>query len=284
MTIHLLLAMLTALPLLAGPAPIKIHGHRGCRALRPENTMPAFQHAVELGVDVLELDMGVTKDNHLLISHDPHLTPALCRKGDGTPLSAPVAIHSLTLAEAQRYDCGALKNPDFPKQTPVPHTPPPTLEQVFSLAKKNPRLEFNIETKIFADHPELTPDPAAFARLVVETVRRFKLEKRVIVQSFDPRTLQEVRKMAPAIRLAVLSGDGKGYISLAEELGAEIVSPDYHYLTEDDVKRAHALHMEVVPWTANDEAAWKRLVDMGVDAIITDDPEALAAFLGRGRH
>ncbi len=267
--------------LLAAPAPVKIHGHRGCRALRPENTMPAFEHAVELGVDVLELDMAVTKDNRLLVSHDPHLTPARCRKDDGTPLAAPIAIHTLTLAEAQSYDCGALKHPDFPKQVQVPHTHPPALEEVFSLAKKHPRLEFNIETKIFADHPELTPDPAAFARLVVDAVHHAKLEKRVIVQSFDPRTLREVRKIAPEIRLAVLSEDGKGYIAVAQEMHAEIVSPNYRRLTEAGVKQAHALHMEVVPWTANDEASWKKLLDMGVDAIITDDPEALAAFLHR---
>src|SRR5207244_8397810 len=101
-------------------------------------------HAIELGVDVLELDMGVTKDNRLLISHDPHITPAICRNDDGTAIEKEIAIRSLTLAEAQRFDCGAIKNPNFPKQAPVPHTPPPTLEQVLSLTEKNPRLEFNI--------------------------------------------------------------------------------------------------------------------------------------------
>jgi glycerophosphoryl diester phosphodiesterase len=243
--------------------------------------MPAFEHAIELGVDVLELDMGVTKDNRLLISHDPHITPAICRNDDGTPLQKEIPIRSLTLAEAQSFDCGAIKNPNFPRQVPVPHTPAPTLEQVFSLAEKNPHLEFNIETKIFAEHPELTPDPAGFARLVVDTVQRFKLQKRVIVQSFDPRTLREVRKLDPSIRLAVLSADGKGYVALAKDIGAEIVSPEHRHMTQEDVRQAHALHMEVVPWTANDEASWQRLVKMGVDAIISDDPEALAAFLHR---
>ncbi len=262
---------------------LKIHGHRGCRGLRPENTLPAFRHALELGVDVLELDLGVTADNRLLVSHDPHLTPELCRHWDGRPLEREVAIHSLTLAEAQRFDCGALKNPRFPKQVPVPHTPPPTLEQVFELAKGHPRVEFNVETKIFADRPELTPSPAEFARMVVEAVQRYGMEKRVIVQSFDPRTLREVRKLAPGIRLSVLSSDGKDYIALAQEIGAEVVSPEHSRLTEAEVKRAHAARLQVVPWTANDEASWKRLLDMGVDAIITDDPEALAAFLGRRR-
>lgn len=275
------LLMLTGM--LMAPSDILIHGHRGCRALRPENTLPAFEHALKLGVDVLELDMAVTKDNRILVSHDPHISPKICRNWDGTALTGEVAIRSLTLKEAQRYDCGAIKHPEYPKQVPAPHTPPPTLEQVFELARAYPKVHFNIETKIFAKEPELTPSPQEFARLVVDIVRKYKLESRVIVQSFDPRTLREVRKIAPSIRLAVLSEDGVGYIELAQGMGAEIVSPRYTKLTAADVKRAHALKMQVVPWTANDEASWKNLVDMGVDAIITDDPESLARFLGRSK-
>ncbi len=273
------LLMLTGM--LMAPSEIQIHGHRGCRALRPENTLPAFEHALKLGVDVLELDMAVTKDNRILVSHDPHISQKICRHWDGRRLTSEVAIRSLTLQEAQRFDCGAIQNPDYPKQVPVPGTAPPTLEQVFELARAYPKVQFNIETKIFAKEPELTPSPQEFARLVVEVVRKHKLESRVIVQSFDPRTLREVRKIAPKIRLAMLSEDGVGYIELAQEMGAEIVSPRYTKLTAADVKRAHALKMQVVPWTANDEASWKNLVDMGVDAIITDDPEGLARFLGR---
>ena len=275
------LVMLTGM--LLAPSEIQIHGHRGCRALRPENTLPAFEHALKVGVDVLELDMAVTKDNRILVSHDPHISPKICRNWDGTALAAEVAIRTLTLPEAQRYDCGAIQHPDFPKQVSVPHTPPPTLEQVFELARAYPKVQFNIETKIFAKEPKLTPSPREFARLVVETVRKHGLEQRVIVQSFDPRTLREVRKIDPRIRLAVLSEDGVGYIELAQKLGAEIVSPRYTKLTAADVRRAHGLKMQVVPWTANDEASWKTLVDMGVDAIITDDPEALARFLGRSK-
>ena len=271
--------MLTAM--LLAPPEILIHGHRGCRALRPENTLPAFQHALKLGVDVLELDMAVTKDNQILVSHDPHISPKICRNWDGSALDAEVAIHSLTLQEAQSYDCGAVQNPEYPKQVPVPHTPPPTLEQVFELSKTNPKVQFNIETKIFKEEPGLAPSPQKFAQLVVDAVRKHHLEQRVIVQSFDPRTLHEVRKIAPEIRLAVLSEDGVGYIELAKKLHAEIVSPRYTKLTPADVRRAHDLKMQVVPWTANDEASWKTLVGMGVDAIITDDPEALARFLGR---
>jgi glycerophosphoryl diester phosphodiesterase len=269
--------------MLLAPAEIQIHGHRGCRGLRPENTLPAFEHALKLGVDVLELDMAVTRDNRILVSHDPHISPKICRNWDGTPLAREVAIHTLTLEQAQKFDCGAIQNADFPKQVPVPHTPPPTLEQVFELARAYPNVQFNIETKIFAKEPKLTPSPREFARLVVEAVRKHELEQRVIVQSFDPRILREVRKIAPKIRLAVLSEDGVGYIELAQKMGAEIVSPRYTKLTAADVRRAHDLKMQVVPWTANDEASWKSLVDMGVDAIITDDPEALARFLGRSK-
>src|SRR2546426_284792 len=161
---------------------ILVHGHRGARAMRPENTIPAFEYAIQVGVDVLELDMAVTKDDVLVVSHDPLLNPEICKGPE-----APRAIRTLTLRELRRWDCGSLRNPRFPKQIPVPGTRMPTLDEVFALAP-NGRIEFNIETKIFEDHPEYTPAPEKFARLTLDCVRRNGLESRVILQSFDFRT------------------------------------------------------------------------------------------------
>src|SRR5262249_38056476 len=124
----------------AGPR-ILVHGHRGARAMRPENTMPAFEYAIEIGADVLEMDVAVTRDNILVISHDPHINPEIC-KGP----SPGIAIHDLPLAKLREYDCGALKNPNFPKQMPVPGTRIPTLDEVLSLAARS-NVQFNIETK-----------------------------------------------------------------------------------------------------------------------------------------
>jgi glycerophosphoryl diester phosphodiesterase len=190
------------------------------------------------------------------------------------------AIRKLTLEQIRSWDCGALKNEGYPKQQPVPGTKMPTLDEVFGLAARGP-FEFNIETKIDAKQPELTPDPPEFARLVVDAIRKHKLEKRVIVQSFDFRTLAEMKKLAPEIRLSALyAGFPKDLVKISQEAGgAQIVSPHYMLVSKKKVEKAHKAGLQVVPWTANTEGSWKKLVKARVDAIITDDPAALIEFL-----
>jgi glycerophosphoryl diester phosphodiesterase len=268
----LLLSTLAA----AGAAPrLQVHGHRGARSVRPENTIPAFQYAITAGVDVLELDMAVTKDNQLVVSHDLHLNRTICQGPAGE-----TAIRLLTLAQVRAWDCGTLKNPDFPRQQPVPGTRMPTLDEVFALAPQG-AFEFNIETKINPKQPELTPEPEAFARLVVDAIRRHRLEKRVMVQSFDFRTLHAIRAIAPEIRLSALySGVPKDLLEIARDAGgAPIVSPHYLLTSRESVRRAHQAGLLVVPWTANTPAQWESLLAQGVDAIITDDPGGLIDFL-----
>lgn len=261
---------------LMGDAHIQVHGHRGARAVRPENTLPAFQYAIDVGVDVLELDLAVTKDNVLVVSHDPTLLPDIC-----TGPNPGTAIHQLTLAELQEYDCGAKRNPRFRRQTPVPGTRVPTFRQVLELAKPA-RVELNVETKIFAARPELTPSPEEFAKLVLDEVNRAGMTRRIILQSFDFRTLHAMKKLAPQMRLSALyEGKPKSFVEIAHEAGAEIISPEYHLVTAEEVRAAHAAHLQVVPWTVNEPADWDRLVGAGVDGIISDDPAALLKHLGR---
>src|SRR5271169_3664244 len=169
---------LTALMASDPPQRILVHGHRGARAMRPENTIPAFEYAIQRGVDFLEMDVAVTKDNVLVISHDPHINAAIC-----TGPHPGIAIHELTLAELRQYDCGTLKNPRFPKQQPVPGTRIPTLDEVLNLSRSS-NVQFNIETKSFPEHPELTPTPEIFAQLMLAQIRKHNVEARVIMQSF----------------------------------------------------------------------------------------------------
>lgn len=260
---------------MSSPAPrILVHGHRGARAIYPENTLPAFNYAIDAGADVLEMDLAVTKDNVLVVSHDPHMNPAIC-----TGPHPGVAIHELTLAELREYDCGALKNPLFPKQQPVPGTRVPTLDEVLNLSSRG-TFQFNIETKSFPDHPELTPPPDVFSKLLLEQIRRHKLESRVIVQSFDFRTLRAMKRMAPEIRLAALwEGDSRSFVSIAKDGEAGIISPQFRLVTPEQVKAAHDAKLEVAPWTPNTPQDWQKLIDAGVDAIISDDPAALIAYL-----
>jgi glycerophosphoryl diester phosphodiesterase len=252
---------------------ILVHGHRGARGRRPENTVPAFRYAIEQGVDVLELDVAVTKDNVAVVSHDPLINATIC---SGPKTGIP--IHTLTLAELKEYDCGAKRNPLFATQVPVPGTRVPTLDEVFDLGRGN-GVRFNVETKIFADHPELTPDPEAFTRLILDLIRKHGIEQRVILQSFDPRTLRVMKKLNPAIPRSALFEKQQDWPEVAREFEAIIFSPEFHLVTPDRVTQAHAAGIQVVPWTVNKPEDWARLVDARVDAIISDDPASLIAWL-----
>ncbi len=253
---------------------IQVHGHRGARALRPENTLPAFEYAIAQGVDALELDMAVTRDNVIVVSHDPVLEAPVC-----TGPAPKAVIRELTLAQVREWDCGAKPNPAFPKQQAVPGTRVPTLEEVFALAPKGKFL-FNIETKIFPQKPELTPPPEEFARMVLAAVRKHHLEARVVLQSFDFRTLIAMKALAPVIKLSALyEGAPKDFVVIGKEAGAGIVSPLARLVTPEQVKAAHAAGLEVLPWTVNTPSEWERLANAGVDGIISDDPAALIAWL-----
>jgi glycerophosphoryl diester phosphodiesterase len=264
---------------------ILVHGHRGARAMMPENSLAAFEYALAQGVDALELDLAVTKDNVLVVSHDPELSAKICTG----PAGLPRVIRQLTLAEVREFDCGSKQSTEFPKQKVIPGTKVPTFAEVLTLAR-TAKVDLNVETKIFPSKPELTPAPEDFARMVIEEVRKHNLEARLILQSFDWRTLTAAKKLAPKVRLSALYPSGmseaqakKDYIAEAKRLGFQIVSPHFRLTSKAEVDRAHQLGLVVVPWTANDAKIWDQLVDAKVDAIITDDPAALIAYLkGKG--
>ena len=210
----------------------------------------------------------------IVVSHDPELRAPVC-----TGKTERAVIHELTLAQVREWDCGAKQNPAFPKQQVAPGTKMPTLDEVFDLAPRGKFL-FNIETKIFVDRPEVTPPPEEFARMVLEVIRKHRLEARVVLQSFDFRTLIAMKKLAPEIKLSALySGPAKDFVAIGKEAGARIVSPIASLVTVEQVKAAHAAGMEVLPWTANTPQEWERLASAGVDGMISDDPAALIAWL-----
>jgi glycerophosphoryl diester phosphodiesterase len=270
---------------------IAVHGHRGARGMRPENTIPAFQYAISLGVDFLEMDMAVTKDGKIVISHDPFISKVICLDPQKKPIVTEPLIHSMTLAEVQSYDCGSLQNPRFPEQVSVPGTRRPTLDEVFELTEKSndphaKTVKFNIETKIFADHPEYTVSPTEFVQLFYAVVKKHHLEKRVVLQSFDFRTLAEMRKIDASIPLSALvetSPDPRiptaNLVEVAKRTGAEIISPESILLTPAIVESLHRMHVQVHPWTVNTAGEWQKLVAMKVDGIISDYPNRLIEYL-----
>jgi glycerophosphoryl diester phosphodiesterase len=189
----------------------------------------------------------------------------------------------MTLAEVKQWDCGAVRNPGYPNQQTAPGTRMPTLEEVFALAGRG-EFEFNIETKSYPDRPQYTPAPEEFARLVVGAIRKHQIERRVMVQSFDYRTLVAMKKLAPEIRRSALmeDSDTRDFVTAAKEAGgATIVSPNYKLVSAEKVAAAHAAKLQVVPWTVNTPEGWERMVKAGADAIISDDPAALIEWLKR---
>lgn len=274
MNVKLVVLLLMAISASA-QSRILVHGHRGARAVLPENTIPAFEYAIAAGADMLELDLAVTKDDVLVVSHDPVVNRKICAGPEGE-----TRIRFLTLAEVKAFDCGARANPEFPKQKAAPGTRIPTLDEVLALAPTG-KFGFNIETKIDAKKPELSTDPAAYAKLLVDAIRKFKLESRVQVQSFDFRTLKEVHAIAPEMKLCALYGGlPKDLVKISKEAGGvPVVAPHHMLVTKGKVKSAHKAGLKVVPWTVNTPGAWDKMIRAGVDEIITDDPAALIAHL-----
>lgn len=279
------LIIIISLITLSGEAKVKVHGHRGARAILPENTLVAFDYAIKIGVDVLEMDLAVTKDNQLVVSHDPFINTDLCLDENSKKVAANTMIRSLSLKQVKTYDCGSIKNKKFPKQKPIQGQKIPTLNEVFELVKSSEyknakKIEFNIETKIYPAYPQATPNPKDFAKLVVDLIKKHKMQNRVIIQSFDYRTLIEVKNLNSNIRTSQLTyANLIDSVAVVQASKADFLSPHYEWITGNEVKRLHKNKLKVAPWTVNTEKDWQTMLDMNVDAIITDDPESLIEFL-----
>lgn len=266
--------------------PVEVQGHRGARAVRPENTLAAFAHAIEAGVDVLEMDLAVTADDRLVVVHDLQVNPDLCLGPDGRPPADRPAIRSLSLADLRRFDCGTLRNPRFPRQVPVPGQGIPTFEEVAALVKVSsflaaPVVRLNVELKTVPGRPDLGPPAERLAALAVDAVQASGLADRITIQCFDHAVLRAVHARMPSLALSALLDQDRPAdpVAVARDARAGTLSPHHEWITDADVRVLHGAGIRVVPWTADEPAAWDRLLRMGVDGIITDDPAALIAWL-----
>ncbi|WP_418315951.1 glycerophosphodiester phosphodiesterase [Piscinibacter sakaiensis] len=290
-----------------------LQGHRGARGLAPENSVPGWKKAIELGVDTIECDMGVTRDGVVVVHHDLRLNQDITRGPDGQWLDKPgPLIRELSFAELQQYDVGRLKPgskyaQDFAEQQPVDGTRIPKLADLFELAKASGKadLRFDCETKLSPLEPDATLPPEAFAKRVIDEIRQHGMAERTMIQSFDWRTLQIVQELAPEIRTMYLSSprtlkpepDGKPSPWLAgfapeqhgsvpkavKAAGGTIWAPNQTYLTPELLAEAKSLGLTVIPWTVNQPEMMRKLIDMGVDGIISDRPDLLQRELQRKR-
>jgi len=241
---------------------LDVQGHRGARAVLPENTLPAFEYALEIGVDTLELDTGVSKDDVVVVYHDQKINNALCQYTDGSRIVNEPLIHSLSLTEIKQIDCGSKSNPRFPNQSVKPGAQIPTLAEVFELVanSKHPsakNIRFNIETKSNSDKPNAQPQPSLFVSLILKLVKEYQLESRVTIQSFDHRTLHEAQIQAPQIERAALFSDRqRDWVAAAKKADAQVVSPNFKKIRREDVNALQAAGFKVIPWTANQRKDW----------------------------
>ena len=295
---------LCALGLPAGA--LDLQGHRGARGLAPENTLPAFETGMRHGVSTLELDIAITADGVLVVHHDLALNPAVTRDERGQWLEqASAPISTLTWSQVQRYDVGRLKpgsnyGKPYPDQVPVDGTRVPRLADLFEMVKKsgNDRLRFAIEIKTDPHKPEATRPPDEFARLLVDEIKRADMLGRVQILSFDWRGLQAVQKLAPQVPTVYLTAQqrwldnvqadaaqpspwtaGFGYRQygsvprMIKAAGGSVWSVHFNDLDAAKLKEAHELGLKVLAWTVNDPAAMGRLIDLGVDGLVTDRPD-----------
>lgn len=261
-------------------------GHRGCRGLLPENSVPAFLKALEFPeVVTLELDLAVSKDNQLIVSHEPWFNPDICRHANGDSIAKRDAdkwlIGQLTAAEIRQFDCGSRGNNRFPRQQKMQTYKPVFREVVEAVRLQYPQrpVRWNLEIK---SRPEWdgvrTPAMEEFARLVTDELKNLGIEQLCTVQSFDVRALQAVHRLNPALRLALLVENIQGLEANLAKLGftPAVYSPYYLLVNQKLVRRCRERGMLLIPWTVNDVPAMRRLIRLGVDGIITDYPDLIA--------
>lgn len=303
MKLRHLLALCLGFAFSAPTLALDLQAHRGGRGLRPENTLAAFENAIRMGVTTLELDIAITPDGVAVISHEPALYAGTARDADGRWLKDPgPLIRSLTLAEVQRYDVGRL-NPDlaygkpFAVQQAVDGQRIPTLASLFALVKQLGAndVQFDIETKVFPNRPNDTVAPEVFVDTLLAAIRDAGMTRRVMIQSFDWRTLALVQRLEPGMRTVYLTIESRNsnnvqdpawtagriardYASvpaMIKAAGGAIWAPNYDNIDAGSAQRAHDLGLQLVPWTVNEAADMRRLIDWGVDGIITDYPDRL---------
>jgi glycerophosphoryl diester phosphodiesterase len=289
-----------------------IEAHRGGRALLPENTLPAFANALSIGIDTLELDVGVAADGGIVISHERGLNPDLARDAKGDYIAAPgTPFLKLRLDEVRTYDVGQIRPgstyaKQFPDQRAIPGTRIPTLKELFTLVRKsgNSCVRFNIETKIDPNYPDESLDPQTFVALLIGLIDAEGFTDRVMIQSFDWRTLQIVQQRAPKIPTVYLTlqrgsapttaldkatswtagfspaDHGGSLPRTIRAAGGAIWSPYFGDANAALVAEAHSLGLRVVVWTVNKPQDMAHMIEIGVDGIISDRPDILRQAVG----
>lgn len=267
---------------------IDVQGHRGCRGLFPENTFPAFQKAIELGVNTLELDLAISKDRKVVVSHEPFMNHLICLDAEGNEISADdekkYNLYQINYDSIKQFDCGTKYFERFREQKKI-KVYKPLLKEVFKLSEElNPNIRYNIEIK---SHPKydtiFTPVPEEFVRLVLNEINEFGVFDRTNLQSFDIRILEEIKRQSPKMKVALLVDANESIDIKLSRLSfkPEIISPHLKLLSKENIKEYQKQGFQIIPWTVNEIEDMNTMINFKVDGIITDYPDRLIELINK---
>jgi glycerophosphoryl diester phosphodiesterase len=288
----ILMALLSLTACNHGVIDLDVQGHRGCRGLMPENSLPAFEKAWESGATTFEMDVVITRDSQVVVSHEAWFSHEFCSKPDGTPVTEAeekqLNIYQMDYADVLRYDCGKRGHPRFPEQQKVAVVKPllsAVIEHMeeFSIFDQNEgyhQPKYSIELKTEPGE-QYGPPAKEFVRLVLAELAPLEVQERCTMQSFDLEVLREVRRQNRTIKVALLVEEDEDYATRLSELGyyPEVLSPAAQHVDEAMLSFAATKNMTVIPWTVNEPEEMRRLIQLGVHGIITDYPDRLVALL-----
>ncbi|HET9486495.1 MAG TPA: glycerophosphodiester phosphodiesterase [Chryseosolibacter sp.] len=270
-----------------------LQGHRGARGLRPENTIPAFIIALDSGVTTVELDVAITRDKRIVVSHEPWMSASICQRPDGSAISEKEEksfnLYEMNYDDIAKFDCGSKGNEKFPEQVTM-KVAKPLLEDVIIAIEHHIKshllyeVDYNIEIKSSpAGDDKFHPKPEVFSDLVYNLIDQYLPMERVVIQSFDFRVLKYWHKKYPDIRLAALIENTKTVDANLKSLGFQpsVYSPNFKLLTKEKIDYLKGKRIRVIPWTVNEIEDMQRMLKWKVDGFITDYPDR-AATLGLG--
>ncbi len=266
---------------------LDIQGHRGCRGLYPENSLPAFSKAIELGVHTLEMDVVISKDHKAVVSHEPYMNHLIALDAFGNSISQEMEtsynLYLMTFDSIQMYDCGTKIHPRFPEQHKL-RVYKPLLDDVIDLGESlsHQTVNYNIEIKSMPEYDGIfTPNVEEFIDLVLGVIESKNISDRTTLQSFDIRALEYINELAPEITIALLVDENE---SIQEKLNLmtfqpDILSPYYKLISQENLQEMQKNGLKVIPWTLNSLEDIQTMIELKVDGIITDYPNILINLL-----
>ncbi len=270
---------------------IDLQGHRGARGLLPENTIPAFQRALELGVTTLEMDVVINAESQVVLSHEPWISAKICTHPNGRNVTEDeeksLRIYAMSDEEVAGFDCGSRGHPDFPRQQAMPVSIP-LLGDVFqavathSSASGRAPVRFNIEIKSSPEGDRVFhPEVREYANILYKVLQEYDILERTTVQSLDPRALEAMHSIDPQVSTSLIISNPHGIKENLARLSfvPDIYSPDYELVDQELIRVAHARNIQVIPWTVNDADTMRTLLGWGVDGLITDYPDLAVEVL-----